>query len=182
MSSIRVDTRGIDEFVVEMGKAKHALLGRLAESGYQLLRREIRQTAYETGNLLQGVAPADIDYPIATLTVSARSGRTGSRQATVHSPNGKTKKVTLRAQRDFNYAEAVARGRAAIRPRTAKALLVPVPTAPSGESYLTVNGKIYVFRRRAAATKPNPFDDRAAAQLEAQAPRIGDAVFREFFE
>ncbi|MBK8810709.1 MAG: hypothetical protein IPN69_08250 [Acidobacteria bacterium] len=43
MSSIRVDTRGIDEFVVEMGKAKHALLGRLAERGYQLLRREIRQ-------------------------------------------------------------------------------------------------------------------------------------------
>jgi hypothetical protein len=41
-------------------------------------------------------------------------------------------------------------------------LLIPVPTAPVGESYLLAGGQIFVFRKSAAATARIPFDERAA--------------------
>jgi hypothetical protein len=59
-------------------------------------------------------------------------------------------------------------------------LLIPVPTAPSGESYLIANGQIFIFRRSVKATKPNPFDERAAKRLEGEAAKIGEAVLKQF--
>ncbi len=182
MATIEVDTKGIQELAREIEKAKKVLIGRLAERGYQLLRAEV---PVDTGNLKQGVAPPDVNYQKlqATLTVSARSGRTGATQGTIIGADGEQKKtVSLRPNNAFNYAEAVAKGRPAISPKRAKMLIIPVASAPSGESYLLADGKVYVFRRSAAATIPNPFDERAATRLELEAERIGEAVLREIFE
>jgi len=184
MAEVVVDSKAINELAANIDKAKRQMLGRLGERGYQLLRGEIKDTAYDTGNLLQGVAPPDVDYDKleAVLVVSARSGQRGPTEAIVFGADGKEKKtVTLRPSPAFNYASSVAKGRVSISPKHGKALIIPVPTAPTGESYLIADGKIYVMRRSAKATKPNPFDQRAADRLEKEAPAIGEAVLSKIF-
>jgi hypothetical protein len=59
-------------------------------------------------------------------------------------------------------------------------LLIPVPTAPASGGYLIAGGQIFVVRKSAAATKPNPFDERAAKRLTDEAPKIGQAVLEQF--
>jgi hypothetical protein len=56
MAEVVVDSKAIRELAEDFVKAKRAFIGRLAERGYQLLRDEIKSSAYRTGNLLQGVA------------------------------------------------------------------------------------------------------------------------------
>lgn len=175
-----------DDALRELGRdidrAKRAMIGRLAERGYRLLRDEIKRSAYQTGNLMQGVAPPDVDYDAleADLTVSARSGATLGGMAQVFNSKGQpTRTVSLRPSPAYNYAEAVARGRPAIAPKQARALLIPVPIAPTGEGYLLIGGQRYILRRSAKATKPNPFHTRAGDRLEKEAPQIGEAVLRE---
>lgn len=179
--SIAVDLSALEELRQELDRLKPVALGRLGERGYQLLRDEIKKSAYVTGNLQQGVAPPDVKKDYVLLTVSARSARRGARTATLHLKSGKTKSVKLRATPGFNYAERVARGRPAIRAKSAKALLIPVDSPPSGESYIESEGRFYIVRKQAKATKPNPYDERAARRLEVEAVSIVDAVIGEIF-
>jgi hypothetical protein len=141
---VTVNTKAIEQLGADIERGKRAFLGRLAERGGQLLRAEV---PYETGNLRQGVAPPNVDYANmeATLTVSARSGQRASMIAEVFGADGKKlRTVTLRGNPSFNYAAAVARGRAAIAPRNAHALLIPVPFAPQGQGYLLAGGQVYI--------------------------------------
>lgn len=180
MAEIVVNAKALDDLAADIAKAKRQFIGRLAERGYQLLRAEV---PVATGNLKQGVAPPDVDYDKleAVLTVSARSGRNAATSGVVIGADGQTKKhVSLRPRPSFNYAAAVARGRRAIRPKTAKVLLIPVPTAPVGESYVLAGGQVFIFRPSAKATQPNPFDERAAKRLEGEAQSIGEAILRKF--
>lgn len=181
-SNVTVDLTAVEQLGTRIRAAEIVALGRVAERGYQLLRKEV---PYVTGNLKQGVAPPDVDERnlTATLTVSARSGRRDGGDATVHYPSGATKTVSLRPTVSYNYAEVVARGNkdAVLRPRTAKAFLIPVLSAPSGESYITFGSQIFILRRSRKGRKANPYDERAAAQLKKEAPAIVGAVFTEFF-
>jgi hypothetical protein len=180
MADLVANTRELVLLAEDMRKAKRQMLGRLAERGYQLLREEVPKV---TRNLMQGVAPPEVDYEklVAVLTVSARSARVGSQTGTVIGADGKEKKkVTLRGRPAFNYAAAVAEGRPAIRPRKARALLIPVPSAPNGESYMIAGGQIYVFRTSAKEQKPNPYHERAAARLEGESAKIGESVLAKF--
>lgn len=179
MADVKVDLKEIENLGKEIRAAQIVALGRLGERLYQHLRREV---PIDTTNLQQGIAPPDIDESAmtATITVSARSARTGGGQATAHSASGKTKSISLRPRVAFNYAEAVARGRPAIRPKAGRALLIEVKGTPNG-SYISAGGKIFVVRKSAKAVAPNPYDERAAAKLEAEAPAIVGAVFGEFF-
>lgn len=180
MAKVSVNTEELQQLGKDIIKAKTVMLGRLAERGRKHLADEV---PYRTGNLRQGVGAPDIDNLklIATLTVSARSAATGGGTAEVFNAKGERKKtVSLRPSPAFNYAEAVAKGRPSIRPKTARALLIPVPSAPSGEGYLLIGGQVYIVRRSAAATKPNPFDERAAVKLEGEAEGIGLKVLEEF--
>jgi hypothetical protein len=170
VAEVIVDTKAIDELGKDIDRAKRALIGRLGERGYQLLKNK-------------GVVTPEYDFDnlAATITVSAARDSRGALAATVYGADGKEKKtVTLSARPAYNYAEAVARGRPAIAPRHAKALLIPVPTAPASGGYLIAGGQIFVVRKSAAATKPNPFDERAAKRLTDEAPRIGQAVLEKF--
>jgi hypothetical protein len=153
--TVVVNTKELDKLGSDFVRAKRALIGRLGERGYQLLREEV---PYLTGNLKQGVAPPDVNYEKLEATL----------------------KVTLRPRPAFNYAAAVAEGRPAIAPRQAKALLIPVPTAPTTGGYLLAGGQIYVVRRSARATQPNPYDERAAKRLENEAPAIAESVLAKF--
>ena len=176
--SVEVDKKAVEQFARDIVRTNQMLLGRLAERGHQLLRGEVPEV---TGNLKQGVAPPDVEFPIATLTVSARSARNGARQATVYGKDGEEKKkVTLRPQKPYNYAEVVAKGFPKIEPKKARVLLIPVANAPRGESYLIADGKVYVFRR-SATIKANPYDERAAARLDTEAVGIAEATLREIF-
>lgn len=180
MADVKVDLRAVENLGKELNAAFVVSLGRIGERGYQLLREEVPK---DTRNLMQGVAPPDVDERAmtATLTVSARSARTGGGTGTVHYPSGKTKTVKLRPSVAFNYAEVVARGRPALRPKAGKALLIEVKGAPSGGAYIESGGRIFVVRLSAAAQKANPYDERAATRLEQDAPKIVGAVFTEFF-
>lgn len=174
---IEVDTTEVDELGDLFAEAGDILLRRVTLKGEYFVKQEVPKV---THNLSQGVT-SEVENNTGTIIVSARSGRTGARQATVHYPSGKTKTVRLRPQPAFNYAEVVAKGRPAIRPKNARVLLIP-GSPKSGESYLTVGGKTYILRPSAAATKPNPFDERAMNRLEPEIEPIADSVFREIFE
>lgn len=182
MANVSVDTEGLKELAELIGQAKRLMLGRIAERGYQLLRAEVPKV---TTNLQQGVAPPDVDYRKleATLTVSARSARVGATKATLHLKSGETRQVNLRAQPEYNYAEVVARGnkKAVLYPKKAKAFLIPVGTAPTDESYVSIDGKNYVMRRSRKGRKGNPYDERAAQRLENELEPIGTNVLREIF-
>lgn len=176
---IDVDTEEIEHLDVEFREATLIGLRRILERGEQILRDEVPKV---THNLSQGIS-SDVDEAAmhGTLIVSARSGRTGARSATVHYPSGKTKSISLRPQPAFNYAEVVARGRGAIRPKNAKVLLIP-GSPRSGESYLTSEGKTFVLRPSAGPTKPNPFDERTADRLGNEAGGIVEKAITDFFE
>ncbi|MEQ1643674.1 MAG: hypothetical protein ABL959_09550 [Pyrinomonadaceae bacterium] len=182
MANVVVDDSGLKALGKDIARGKRALIGRLAERGFQLLRAEV---PVATGNLKQGVGTPDVDYEQleAQLTVTARSGRSGGGQAEVFGADGKKKKtVSLRPQPGYNYAEVVARGnrKATMTPTNARAFLIPVATAPSGEGYLMIGGQIYIVRRSRKGKPANPFDERAAKRLDEEAELIADGVLKEF--
>ena len=182
MIEILVDAKALNQLSKDIVSAKNALLGRLGERGYQLLRDEV---PVHMGNLKQGVASPEIDYPNmeATLVVSARSARQDASTAEVFDKDGnKTKSVGLRPSPAYNYAEVVALGnkKAVLSPKNAKAFLIPVSTKPSGEGYLMIGGQVYITRRTRKGMLPNRYDLRAAKRLGDESARIAEAVLREF--
>jgi hypothetical protein len=182
MANVTVDITAINELQKDLEEMTDVALRRLGERGYQLLRLEIKNTAYVTGNLLQGVSTPDFDFvrKQAVLTVTARSAKRGARAATLHLKNGKTKQITLRGASQFNYAETVAKGRPALRAKQGRALLIPVSSAPSGESYIVADGQVFVVRKTAKAVKPNPYDERAAKRLQDESVKIVAGVIEDF--
>ena len=177
------DTEALEQLARDMDRAKREFLGKVSERGFQVLRSEV---PYETGNLKQGVAPPDVDYGRmqSMMTVSARSGRNGTRQAEVFDADGnKVRTVTLRPSPAYNYAEVVALGnkQATLMPKTAKAFLIPVSIKPNGEGYLMVGGQMFVVRRSRKGKKGNPFHERTAVRIEKEAPGIGQAVLTKIF-
>lgn len=178
MADVTIDYGEVENLGKEIRAAEVVALGRLGERLYQHLRAEVPK---DTRNLMQGVSPADVDEAnlTAEVTVSARSAAS-SGGGTAHYPSGKTKPVSLRPRVAFNYAEVVARGRPAIRPKAGKALLIEVQGTPNG-AYISAGGKIFVVRTSAGPQKANPYDERAAEKLESEAPAIVGAVFAELF-
>jgi hypothetical protein len=183
MPEIVVDAKAIEELAADFKKAKRALVSRLAERGYQLLKQEVPE---KTGNLKKGVRDPEYDFENLTagILVSAARDSIGAREAKVFNEEGEDtgKTVTLRAQPAYNYADVVARGNKAAKltPKTAKAFLIPVPTAPVKGGYLLAGGQIFVIRRSRKGMKANPYDERAAKRLESEASRIGEAVLKQF--
>jgi hypothetical protein len=181
MSGPNEKTTELNEMAANIRQARNRVLGRMAELGRRYLGEEV---PFKTGNLRQGVTTPDIDYDagVATLTVSARSARREPQRATLHLKSGKTREITLRGTAAYNYAGVVALGGPTIRPRTAKAILVPVASAPNDEGYITTaDGRIYVTRKSARGQKANPYHERAAKRLENDAPKTGNGVLIEVF-
>ena len=185
MPQIRLtaDIRQVERLGQDYAAAAEVGMRRLVERGEQLVREEAPKV---TRNLIQGVS-SDVKVGRGTLRgeiiITARTGRQGRREGVLHRPSGKTKKVSLRAVPAFNYPEAVAKGtgvygpkHSLIRPRKARALLVPVESVPTlngkPQSYIEADGKLYVMRRSMKGNKPNPYDERAARRLEGEAQPI----------
>lgn len=185
----------------DVRRAKEIGVRQVTERAEQLVREEAPEAKDKAltnigGNLKQGVSSnvtVGRTGARGEVIVTARSGRLGRREAIVHLPSGRTKKVSLRAVASFNYPEAVARGtgefgpkRARIRPKKAKALLVPVssPATINGkpEAFITSDGQTFVMRRSIKGMKPNPYDERAAKRLEQEAPQIFDNVVNGVME
>ena len=176
---IKVDDRQVRGLSKDLSDGIRHGLFRITERGTVILREEVPK---ETHNLAQGVS-GDVNTARmeAKLLVSARSGRRGSRSATLHLPGGGTRQITLKASPAFDYAEAVARGTGVfgprgqvIKPKGGKALLIPVSTVPAGESYIEAGGQRFVVRRFTKGRRANPYDERAAVRLERDAQPIFD--------
>jgi hypothetical protein len=114
-----------------------------------------------------------------SIVVSAIRPEQPSRTATVHSPGGKTRETRLRPQHAFDFAEIIARGRPAVRPEKAKALLIPandIGLRPS-ESYTRAGAETFVVRLSAKAVDANPYDERAIRRTEGVVENVvGEAV------
>ncbi len=188
--SIKADLRQIENLGFDFQQMAVVGLHRVAERGERYLRQEAPKV---THNLEQGVS-SDVDESnlTAQLIVSAQSARMGVEGALLHLPSGATREISLRARPAYDYARAVARGtgvyrtdgefgpQEVIKPRTAKAMLIPVSAAPVGESYITSGGQIFILRRYSRGRRPNPYDVRAAQRLEADVPTIFDRVVEAF--
>jgi hypothetical protein len=187
---IKVDRKQVESIGAEFREMVIEGLHRTVERGLRYLRQEAPKV---THNLEQGMS-ADVDEQNlrAELKASARSGRPGAQGGLLHLPSGATREITLRSQPAFDYAEAVARGTgvfgpkgSVIRPKAGKALLIPVGSVPPAingkpQAYITSNGKIYVLRRFSRGRRADPYDVRAAQRLEADVPKIWDAVVQAF--
>lgn len=190
---IKVDTKAIEQFGKELESAGRAVIDNLLEEAEQLVREEaprrtgrlkddlnsVASGGEENKSVFNTVRQTGTGYE-GDLVISAFRERRGARQAQVFYPSGTTKTVSLRPQPAFNYAEAVAKGRKEIRPVRAKLLLIPVASAPSNETYVKSAGEIFVLRRRAKATRPNPFPDRALKRLETVADEIVGKTLADF--
>ncbi len=180
---IQIDTKAIDQFGKELNQAARAVIDNLLEEAEEYTRQEAPE---RTGRLKKDQNSVSSETRQTgtgfegDLIISAFRERTGARQAQVISPSGNTKTVSLRPQPEFNYAEAVAKGRKEVRPVRAKLLLIPVESAPANEAYVKSAGEIFILRRRAKATRPNPFPDRALKRLEAAAPQIIENTLANF--
>ncbi len=176
---VKVDASALTELAANIEKAKGELLVRLAAVGADMMREE---APFATGNLYQGIAPAQIDAASGTATITATAKRPSLSGGTGEiyfkgKPTGKI--VSLKPQPEFNYAEAVARGRPEIRPK-GKALLIPLRNATPLGNYVRIDGVNYIYAKRAKAVAANPFHERAAKRLEQEAPVIADEVLRKF--
>ncbi len=200
MATIRVDISGLEELEREIEQLAVQATGRLGERAYMLMREEV---PVETGNLRQGVVGyppggeivRDKDAPPvsragrpvskpnrAQIVVSARRARRGPRRATLHLASGKTREIRLRSVKSYNYAERVAKGRDAIKPKRGEALLIPVDRKPDKGSYITDGDQIYVVRKSAEAVKADPYHKRAAKRLRSEAPVIVEKVVEKLFD
>lgn len=189
-SKIKVDISQVKNLGFDFHQMAEVGLRRSVERGLQLLREEVPKV---THNLAQGVTG---DVEIATLTgrlsVSARTGRVGVEGGLLHLPSGETREISLRGRPAFDYAEAVARGTgvygpkgAVIRPKSGKALLIPISGAPptlngKPQSYITSGGQTFIVRRFAKGRRPDPYDVRAAQRLENEIEGIWNRVVQAF--
>jgi hypothetical protein len=195
---VKVDTKQVENLGFDFRQMATVGLNRMLERGTVLLRREVPKV---THNLEQGVSVGEVNTQGSPMTgelvVAARAGRTAVEGGLLHLPGGETREISLRARPAYDYAKAVAKGtgvyrtdgefgpQQVIRPRNAKAMLIPVDAVPIGkggkpESYITSGGQIYILRRFSKGRRPNPYDERAAQQLDADAPNIWDAVVTAF--
>jgi|GEM_PF-4959043 len=179
---VEIDASALNELAANIEKAKGELTGRLAAAGADLMREE---APFATGNLYQGIAPTKIDTAAGTATITATAKRPSMTAGTGEvyrkgEPAGK--RVSLSPQPEFNYAAAVALGRPAITPKPGKkALLIPLPNnVPPLGRYVRIDGRNYIYAKRAKAAAANPFHERAAKRLENDASIIADEVLRKF--
>lgn len=187
---IVIDEKAVDQLGADIRSAKQSLISQLAERGYKILAgqaihgKTTGEVPFQTGNLQQGIAPPKVDLEAMTaeITVSGRKPATGARTAQVFGADGKptNRTVSLRPSPAFNYAESVEKGRPSISPKVGHALLIPLPTAPTGESYLMSEGQVYIVRKSAKGVPPNPFMERTAKRLEGEAPRIAESILNKF--
>lgn len=178
MANVKIDLSAIDELKRDLKTFRDRTLYEVANRGRTLLQIEVPKVTKE---LERGVKAPFVEYEKgkATITVSAVRARRGSRDATLHLKSGKTKSIKLRPQKEYDYAEAATGRRPAPKPKTAKVLIIPVSTAPSGESYIQADGQIFIVRRTAKAARLNPYDERAAKRLQGEVVTIVEAVKKQ---
>ncbi|HMV47823.1 MAG TPA: hypothetical protein PLD20_00930 [Blastocatellia bacterium] len=187
---ISIDTDSIEQLGEDLDKASRgAMISLLAQAKKHIRREAPKRTGRLKGEKVNESISAEpvktSDGYLGEVTVSAISERRNARTAVLHlQPKAtlkpQTRKVSLAPQPAFDYAEAVARGRKAIRPRKGKALLIPVTTAPLSGSYITEGKDIFVVRPSARAVPANPYDERALRTLEEEAPEIVEAALARF--
>lgn len=176
---VKVDVSGLIKTEKQLAKGAKLTLANITERGRQILPEEMPE---ETGQLKNtGVKAAiyDFDNLTAVIPISAVRNSVGSRSATLHLPSGKTKQVTLRAQKAYDYARVVAQGNPAMKPKHAKVFLIPVASANIANSYITDGGNTYILRPEVKELKPNPYDARSAKRLQGEAPGIAEKVFNK---
>jgi hypothetical protein len=188
-SQIKVDKKEVENLDFDFRQMAVRGLYDTVHEGERLLREEVPKV---THNLYQGVS-SDVDVSAlrGELIVAAQTGRVGIEGGLLHLASGQTREINLRGRPAFDYAEAVARGTgvygpkgALIRPKSGKALLVPVSTVPTldgkPQSYIESNGQMYIVRGFSRGRKPDPYDVRAAQRLEAEIPAIWERVVEAF--
>lgn len=182
---IKIDTKALADLGDKFERAAKAGLVQVLELGKQYLKEEAPKRSGQLRGEKGDNSISDDTRQTSTgfegdLIVSAKRYRTNARKAVLHLPSGTTRAISLAPTPEFDYAEAVAKGRKEIRPKKARALLIPVNNAPSGEAYITDGTETFIIRPRAKAQKANPYDERAFNRLEKQVESIFQKSLAEF--
>ena len=192
-NTIRVDTRQIENLGFDLRQMALAGLAQTANAGERLLRTEAEQISKEF-HVSSSVDEANLT---ADLFAAAIRNARPRREATLHLSSGKTREVTLRPTREYDFARAVAEGtgvhriggyigpKPMISPTSAKVLLIPYKYASltgrrGKESYIDDGGQLYIVRPRAQGMKANDYPERAAVKLEGMIDKIWDRVAAAF--
>lgn len=181
---VTVDTRGLEKLGAEFDQATRVAMDRLLLVGEEYIREEAPE---RTGRLKgKRSAGGSVNSEVIKLAngyrgevnVSAIRERTNATTGEVVYPSGKRKTTKLRAQKPFDYAEVVATGRPRLTaPKTARAFLIPVQSAPSKGGYIIAGGQIYIVRKSIGEQKPNDYPGRALKRLAPRVEKIvGDAL------
>lgn len=188
---VTADTTALKKLPGEIRQQEQVALRALGEHGTALLKAEA--PGGSTSKIAQGVK-AEYETPPSgqmkvELSVSAIAEREGG-AGVLHLSGGGTRPITLRGGEPFDYAAAVAEGTGVfgphhtpITPRSAGVLLIPVSSVPTTvrgkpESYIEKGGKRYILRPQSEGMRPDHYDVRAWARLDAEAVEIFTSAFK----
>lgn len=168
---LKADFRQVRDLESDMRAAGAAGLKAGVEQAEEGLRSEARPISRRLEEGVSSELKPGGNKLEARLIVSAVTPEQPSLTAEVIGASGEVKKVSLRPQKPYDFAEIVSTGRPEVHPKKARSLLIPASSArlkpdSKRESYLRVGGKTYVMRRQAKAVPPNPYDERAARHTE----------------
>jgi len=184
---VTVDTKQIEKLGFDFRQLALVGLIQTKDYGERFLRDETQKISKEFR------VASDVDerkLQVSLFATAIRNARSAQSAEVVY-PSGKTKEVSLRPQPEFDFAGAVAQGtglygprKARIFPKHAKALLIPKSIGPRlGEkrsALVRIDGRYFVFSRFSRGMRPNRYDERAAARLEAVIDEIWDRVVKAF--
>src|SRR6266481_5467941 len=121
----KLDPKALRELERDIKHAAVAGLKAGVERGKELLREETRPISRK---LEEGVS-SELDLEKAPmqgrLIVSGIAPAKPARQAVLHESSGKTKTITLRPVKEYDFAQVVAEGRPSVRPTISRVLLIP---------------------------------------------------------
>ena len=156
------------------------------EAGVKQSEKDLRDEARRISQKLADGVTSKCDMSArpmkAELVVSAIRPAQEARQGVVHEADGDTRPIMLRAQPAFDFAEVVAKGRPEVRPRRARAILIPISdlrlrAGRQRESFIRAGKEMFVARGSAKAVPANPFDERAVRRTDRVITDVvGDAV------
>lgn len=176
--SATADLREVKAVAAAEAEASVTVLRDATERAVELMREELPYRRFRKGI----TAEFALDQTPAQGNVVAEFfvGH-GAGVGVLHLPGGESHPIALRATEAFNVLEGIETGTgvfgpkdSVVRPRAARALLIAVDVAPTGQEYITAPGGPYTVRPASEGMRPNDYPGRAAERLDGELDAVID--------
>jgi hypothetical protein len=181
---VNVDLSDARKIVGDCRRAEERAMHDLASRSVVVVKEEAPHHGNPASKLQEGIKADDLKHVSDShlevdIVVSAERPAQAATTGLMHLPSGKVKPIKVQATDAFDYTRAVIEGTGIFGPRgsvitarRSQMLLIPVPGAFPGQSYITARGQTFLVRPASVGMRPNPFPERASVRLEGEAEEI----------